>query len=175
MRWSNFWRHHKAAHWIDTQTKSVSITLPVRANLASVRMRLALHMQFTQLGDVGLEGHPTRVDRKFFPIEVITLQDALAHVALALVILLTLIELCELYNDGLIGYITSVWNMLDIACYVLFCIVYQQYFVMRVAELGNNCNGSYVCEQIGNADNWEEMRPRRVCGRRWRSFTRRRS
>ena len=121
-------------------------------------MRLALHMQFTQLGDVVVSKDiRTRVDRKFFPIEVITLQDALAHVALALVILLTLIELCELYNDGLIGYITSVWNMLDIACYVLFCIVYQQYFVMRVAELGNNCNDSYVCEQIGNADNWEEM------------------
>ena len=46
------WAHMKAAHWVDYQTRVLSITLTVRSNHANVKTRLTMMLQLTSLGGV---------------------------------------------------------------------------------------------------------------------------
>ena len=103
-----FWADIQRARWIDSYTRMVTITLPLRNNHAAVRFRLSLMMQISSLGAV-VPSYD--VESRFDAADQDSI-DAILTTALLLVIYFMLVEFNEVREEGCIDYFANMWNLM---------------------------------------------------------------
>lgn len=152
-------RFLKRGHWIDRQTALVSVSMQVSNQNEGVRFATRYIFEFSPLGGV-LPSYDTEslIDNA----DVLTQRDLWLDVCLALIgwfsflegiEILTAVRSCEI-----VGYLSSMWNLLDWINYTLFYYVYilckHERFLVERDESGTSCS-SHLCQNFGYFDSWE--------------------
>ena len=148
-----FWNDMKRAHWVDAATRSVTITLPVAANNAGVRMRIDFHIEFTAAGTVlpstNVLSRVERTDK---------LADTRSYLGMSasLTCLFVLLEMAELLDNGLAAYFGNMWNVIDWLNFVAFFISWATLSRYLEQTESRECVSDF-CQRIGYHDDWEIM------------------
>jgi hypothetical protein len=83
--------------------------------------------------------------------------SSVLNATLALIAFFILVELIEVWEDG-VGYFINMWNLMDWVCFVFFFLVYYWYQQLDVYLNDASCgDGAIVCEAIGFHDDWKVM------------------
>jgi hypothetical protein len=151
------WANMKAGHWVDSQTRVLSFTLPVRSNHANVKSKLTMMLQLTSLGGVlpSFE-FDSRLDIINYRFTFTVL-----YLNMALVMFFVIVELLEVYEDGTNGtppteYFSNMWNLMDWSGFLLFTLLFVEFHYLRDALLDTSCSdGAYLCTQVGFYDDWQ--------------------
>ena len=157
-----FWDEMKQAHWLDSQTRVVTITLPLRNNHNGMRMRLSMVIQVSANGGV-LPSYDidSRDDDARVGIDTAMI---LLWVTLALVVYFIMIEGFEAKNEGLASYFTNMWNAMDWAGFMLFFLVFDSYQKLDANLRDQSCNDrAIICTGIGFNDDWAAMGATKKC------------
>ena len=148
-----FFNDLKRGHFVDAQTRALSITMPLRSNHLGIRSRVTLMLETTAMGAV-LPSYDieTRVesDSKMRQTQL------WVKIALGMCVFFVALEGIELVNTGPVEYLTDPWNFMDA---VNFGIFFLTYFTLRRAfelEASPQCE-SELCEHVGYRDDWELM------------------
>jgi len=149
-----FWLDMKSSRFIDSQTRMLSFTLPVRANHANVKTRLTIMLQLTSLGGVlpsyEFQSRLDTVDYSYMFL--------LLNLNMALVVFFCVNECLEAYLDGFFTYFTNMWNLMDWAGYCLFLLLYIEWAHLRDSMTDATCmNGAFLCTEVGYYDDWKTM------------------
>ena len=161
----------KKGHWIDKQTRLVSISMQVRSNNGGVRYVTRFMFEVTQMAAV----------LPSFDMEaMVDDPDSTAKMkvymmmALGLTAYFMMLEAIEFVQSGPSEYFSNVWNVLDWANFLLFFQVFA-----NLIEMDNLANrdlerriyptdgspgdcGSAICNQFGFMDLWEIMHTART-------------
>ena len=151
-----FWDDMKQAHWIDAQSRVITLTLPVRANNNGMRMRLSMIIQVSaNAGVLPSYDIDSRHDAAAVDMEMAMV---LLWVTLVLVIYFLLIECFEAKSEGLASYFTNMWNAMDWAGFLLFFCVFDSYQKLNTRLYDQSCeNGAILCTGVGFNDGWAAM------------------
>merc|ERR1740130_2132805 len=146
----------KQAHWLDSQSRIVTITLPIRANNNGMRMRLSMVIQISANGGV-LPSYD--IDSRHDAAAVdMDMAMVLLWVTLVLVVYFLMIEAFEAKNEGLASYFTNMWNAMDWAGFLLFFCVFDSYQKLNTRLYDQSCeNGAILCTGVGFNDGWAAM------------------
>ena len=111
-----FFNDLKRGHFIDRQTRALTLTMPLRSNFLGVRSRVTLMIETTATGTV-LPSYDieTRVESFSKQAETRFYVDA----ALALCAFFAFSELIEIFREGPISYAGDPWNCLDMTVLAL--------------------------------------------------------
>ena len=149
-----FFNDLKRAHWIDFQTRAMTITLPLRSNHLAVRSRVTLMLETTSTGTL-LPSYDieTRVESEVKQLET----ELYVQIALAMCAFFVLLELIEMASEGFVSYFTDPWNLMDWINYILFLLTWM--YLQRSFELrrSHGVCASAVCHNVGYFDDWELM------------------
>ena len=161
----------KKGHWIDKQTRLISISMQVRSNNGGVRYVTRFMFELTQMAAV----------LPSFDMEaMVDDPDSTAKMkvymmmALGLTAYFMMLEAIEFVQSGPSEYFSNVWNVLDWANFLLFFQVFA-----NLIEMDNLANrdlerriyptdgtpsdcGSAICNQFGFMDLWEIMHTART-------------
>ena len=157
-----FWEEMKQAHWLDAQSRVVTITLPIRANNNGMRMRLSMVIQISANGGV-LPSYDidSRHDAAAVDMEMAM---TLLWVTLVLVVYFLLIEAFEAKAEGLGSYFTNMWNAMDWAGFLLFFLCFDSYQKLNKKLQDQTCeNGAFICTGVGFNDGWATMSATKTC------------
>ena len=161
----------KKGHWIDKQTRLVSITLQVRSNNGGMRSVTRFMFELTQMAAV-LPSFD--MEAMVDDPESSSKMRVYMLMALGLTAYFIMLEVVEFAQSGLSEYISNVWNVLDWANFLLFFQVFAN--LIEVDILANrdrerliwptdgtpgDC-GSVICNQFGFFDIWEVMHTART-------------
>ena len=161
----------KKGHWIDKQTRLVSITLQVRSNNGGMRSVTRFMFELTQMAAV-LPSFD--MEAMVDDPESSSKMRVYMLMALGLTAYFIMLEVVEFAQSGLSEYISNVWNVLDWANFLLFFQVFAN--LIEVDILANrdrerliwptdgtpgDC-GSVICNQFGFFDIWEIMHTART-------------
>jgi len=150
-----FFNDLKRAHFIDKQTRALSITMPLRSNYLAVRSRVTLLFETTATGTV-IPSYDMETS--------VESSEKMQQTAFWLTIGLVMnsffcgLEALEMLRMGVGHYFTDPWNVMDWANFGLFFLTY--FSLLRCAELGSAARGechSEVCVRVGYRDDWELM------------------
>ena len=144
-----FWNDMKRAHYIDAQTRAITITLPVRNNNAGVRFRLTMLLQITSVGAVlpsfDIESRNDSEDAGFM--------DRLFAATLIMTVYFALMEVHELCTGGIFSYFSNMWNLMDATNFLIYGLLVM-YFRSTKDALGEySCD--QICRQVGFYDPWK--------------------
>ena len=105
-----FWNDMKRAHFVDSATRAVTITLPLSSHNAGVRARATVMFEFTLSGAV-LPSYDsqTRVTRA----DLLEMTATYCWTAFAFVIFFAALEFIEVISDGPLQYFGNMWNVMD--------------------------------------------------------------
>ena len=157
-----FWGDMKSAHWIDAQSRVVTLTLPVRSNNLGMRARLSMIMQISGNGGVVPSyDTDTRVDNAEVKIDVAL---NLLWTTLALVVYFIIIEAFEVRQEGPFSYFTNMWNAMDWAGFLLFFATFNSYLELADEISVANCHDeAFICTGVGFDDGWSVMKATKQC------------
>ncbi|KOO32780.1 polycystic kidney disease 2-like 1 [Chrysochromulina tobinii] len=150
-----FFNDLKRAHFIDKQTRALSITMPLRSNFLAVRSRVTLLFETTATGTV-IPSYDMETS--------VESSEKMQQTAFWLTIGLVMnsffcgLEALEMLRMGVGHYFTDPWNVMDWANFGLFFLTY--FSLLRCAELRSAARGechSEVCVRVGYRDDWELM------------------
>ncbi len=156
----------KRGHWIDKQTRMVSITMQVASNNGGVRYTCKFMFEVTQMAAVlpsfDMEA---MVDDE----ESTAKMKTYMFMALVLTGYFMFLEVVELAQSGLADYFTNVWNVLDWANFMLFFQVYvalNQVLALWTRDVERrvfpaDC-ASVICNTFGYYDTWEILKTARL-------------
>ena len=150
-----FFNDLKRAHFIDKQTRALSITMPLRSNYMAVRSRVTLLLETTATGTVipsydmetSVESSEKMLQTTFWLTIGLVMNSFFCG-----------LEALEMLREGVGHYFTDPWNVMDWANFSLFFLTY--FSLHRCAELGSAAQGecpSEVCVRVGYRDDWELM------------------
>lgn len=157
-----FWDDMKQAHWLDAQSRIVTLTLPLRNNHNGMRMRLSMVIQISANGGV-LPSYDidSRHDAAAVGMDVAMV---LLWVTLVLVVYFLMIEAFEARTEGLGSYFTNMWNAMDWAGFLLFFLVFDSYQKLFKNLHDQSCdNGAVLCTGVGFNDGWAAMSATKTC------------
>jgi hypothetical protein len=157
-----FWDDMKKAHWLDAQSRIVTLTLPLRNNHNGMRMRLSMVIQISANGGV-LPSYDidSRHDAAAVGMDVAMV---LLWVTLVLVVYFLMIEAFEARTEGLGSYFTNMWNAMDWAGFLLFFLVFDSYQKLFKNLHDQSCdNGAVLCTGVGFNDGWAAMSATKTC------------
>ena len=147
-----FWNDLKRAHFIDSMTRAMIVTISFSSNNVGVETRARFMVELLSTSSV-LPSYDvqTRVSR---PSQV---DAAKTYSTLALVFCFYFIalEVVEITSAGFAAYFQDCWNIMDWLNFLVFFFVYgtlQTYF-----GLLDQSKCALVCETTGYADDWEVM------------------
>ena len=161
----------KKGHWIDKQTRLVSITLQVRSNNGGMRSVTRFMFELTQMAAV-LPSFD--MEAMVDDPESTRKMKVYMLMALGLTAYFIMLEVIEFATSSLSEYLSNVWNVLDWANFLLFFQVFAN--LIEVDVLANrdrerliwptdgtpgDC-GSVICNQFGFMDLWEIMHTART-------------
>jgi len=157
-----FWDEMKQAHWLDSQSRIVTLTLPLRNNHNGMRMRLSMVIQISANGGV-LPSYD--IDSRHDAAAVgMDMAMVLLWVTLVLVVYFLMIEAFEAKNEGLASYFTNMWNAMDWAGFLLFFLVFDSYQKLYAKLHDQSCdNGAFLCTGVGFNDGWAAMAATKTC------------
>jgi len=157
-----FWDEMKQAHWLDSQTRVVTVTLPIRNNHNGMRMRLSMVIQVSANGGV-LPSYDIDSRHDFAWVKIDTAM-VLLWVTLALVVYFIMIEGFEARNEGLASYFTNMWNAMDWAGFMLFFLVFDSYQKLDANLRDQSCQErAFICTGVGFNDDWAAMGATKKC------------
>ena len=144
-----FWNDMKRAHYIDPQTRSILVTMPLRNNNAGVRFRLSMLFHVTSTGGIvpsyDIESRPDAIDSdEMRGLFVATFVMTLYFAAM---------EVNELFKFGFFGYFGNMWNVMDWTNFAQFGVLYMGYQDTRTALDTYYC--SEICNRVGYHDPWQ--------------------
>ena len=144
----------KRGHWIDHQTRLVSVTMQLKNNNAGVRFVARYMFELTQMGAV-LPSYDmeTLIDSE----ENDSQQNMWMTIALVLTGWFALLEGVEMLQSGPMGYFTNMWNVMDWANFGLFALVYLTLSNTRAhndRDKAGHCPAK-ICVEFGYYDMWE--------------------
>ena len=151
------WGDMKRGHWIDMQTRVVTLTFQLKSNNVGIRMRYQLMWELTPLGAVFTSFD---VESRLLDEATISNLALYSHMALGLVIFFSLMEGIEVIKGGLGGYVNDVWNVMDWANFILYYLVWWR--IQTVYEYLDEqphvtpCT-NYFCTEVGYFDDWKVM------------------
>jgi hypothetical protein len=147
------WNELKRRHFIDSQTRVVTVHLQLRSNHLGLRYRMQLMMEMSSMGTV-LPSYD--VETRVLAEQSREQMWFAAHMSLGLVGFFCALELVEVFGSGLTEYLGDLWNMMDWINYIVFFLVYRQ-TVTLTHTLDNPVCGSYFCREMGYFDDWQAM------------------
>ena len=144
----------KKGHWIDHQTRLMSVTMQLRNNNGGVRFIARYMFEITQMGAV-LPSYDmeTLIDDD----DNETSMRLWMLVALGLTMWFAMLEGVELLQSGPSTYFTNTWNVMDWANFGLFALVYlqlQNTLALNARDKEGYCP-SKICKEFGFYDMWE--------------------
>ena len=158
----DFFRDLSQAHFIDFQTRALTVHMPLRSNMYGVRAQLQLILEFSSSGFVEPRYRiSTAIENPAKREWTTTLLGA----CLGFTVLFTLIEIPEIVQHGVLNYVGNAWNLFDMLAYVVVFIgIAQIYHFLEEDEFvgqfyGTNgdakdhCAG--LCETVGFEDEWQ--------------------
>ena len=161
----------KKGHWIDKQTRLVSISMQVRSNNGGVRYITRFMFELTQMAAV-LPSFD--MEAMVDDPESTAMMKVYMMMAFALTAYFMMLEAIEFAQSGPSEYFSNVWNVLDWANFLLFFQVFANLIEMdnlaaRDLErrtypadgTAGDC-GSPICNQFGFMDMWEIMHTART-------------
>jgi len=144
-----FWHEMKRAHYIDPQTRAITITLPIRNNNAGVRFRLSMLLQITSVGAVlpsfDIESRNDSEDEDFL--------DKVFTATIIMTVYFGLMEINELCTGGIFSYFSNMWNVMDALNFVIFALLVDYWTSTKNATHNYSCG--QICQQVGFRDPWE--------------------
>jgi len=151
-----FWNDLKRAHYIDTRTRVVVLTLGVNSNNVGVRSRVDIIFEFTSSQAVFSSWDVrTRVVRS----DQIQSTRVLIWVAAAFTFYFAIMESTELSAGWSTTYFTDMWNVADWVNFLVFTFVLAS--TLSYVDLSDNPSCSAICSSIGYRDDWEVMKTAR--------------
>jgi len=153
------WNDLKRGHYIDMQTRVVTITLQLRSNNEGVRYRMQMIMETTALGAIFTSYD---VETRILQKSLVADMALYANIGLAMVIFFCLMEGLEVATCGAKEYFQNMWNVMDWANFLLYYMVYFGVLSTYAAidetpEYGGKACTSYMCAQVGYWDDWKVM------------------
>ena len=152
-----FFNDLKRGHWIDKQTRMVTVTLPLRSNYLAVRSRVTLMLETGASGAV-LPSYDieTRVE------STAKMGSTKSYVDMALILCLffVMLELIEMCKDGPLSYFTDPWNLMDWGNYAIFGLTWlrlHQSFTLADSWAAGGLCDSVLCQTVGYRDDWMLM------------------
>ena len=157
----------KKGHWIDAQTRMVTLSMQIRNNNAGVKYICRLMFEVTQMAAV-----LPSFDMEAMVDDPESFEQMKLFMFMALVLTgyFMFLEGIEMAGSGPAEYFSNIWNVLDWANFVLFFQVYQnlqsvlsldERDVLRRGYTGaqpdgtpNDC-ASKICNEFGYYDMWE--------------------
>ena len=158
-----WWNDLKRAHWIDSLTRSVSVTMQLKSNHMGVRYRLSLLLETTSLGAV-LPSFD--VETRILSYQREADMAWYAQLSLYMCLMFAVLEGIEIFrsivNHGLKGvgdYLTDVWNWMDWLNFGCFALAYWQVqlAILSAANREHSCATAYLCRDAGYFDDWQAM------------------
>ena len=144
-----FWDEMKRAHYIDPQTRAITITLPIRNNNAGVRFRLTMLLQVTSVGAIltsfDIESRNDSEDAAVL--------DRLFVATLFLTAYFGLMEVEELRLYGFFGYFSNMWNLMDATNFFIYAVLVMYH--RRTNDALDEYECAQLCRQVGFYDPWK--------------------
>ena len=144
-----FWNDMKRAHYIDPQTRSILVTMPLRNNNAGVRFRLSMLFHVTSTGGIvpsyDIESRPDAIDSAEM--------QGLFVATFVMTLYFAAMEVHELFQYGFFGYFGNMWNLMDWTNFALYGVLYMSFQDTREALNTYYC--SEICNRVGFHDPWQ--------------------
>ena len=144
-----FWDDMKRAHYIDAQTRAITITLPLRNNNAGVRFRLTMLLQITSVGAVV----PSFDIESRNDSEDVGMLERLFLATLFMTVYFGLMEVEELRLNGFFGYFSNMWNLMDATNFFIYALLVMNHRRTKDALGEYSCD--QICQQVGFYDPWK--------------------
>ena len=157
-----FWGDLKRGHFLDSQTRSLTITMQLKNNNNGIAYRLTLMFEQTASGTVLPSYH---VQTRMLSLKMSEDMAFYARVSLFTVIMFIVLEVIRIARAfshgwaetaGLRDYFTDIWNVADWLNFVLYGFVWLQIRTVRQLQSERDCS-SYLCTEVGYFDDWELM------------------
>lgn len=145
-----FWNDLKRAHFVDIQTRALTITLPLRNNNNGVRSRASFLFELTSSGSIlpSYDMEPRVEGEAKMRGFVIWLWIAFGFTSF-----FCILEGFELAKMGVMGYFFDMWNIFDWINFAIFFIVWATFLRMMGEEANRTC--SQTCKTVGFYDDWK--------------------
>ena len=155
-----WWNDLKRGHFLDAQSRMMSIVLQLKSNNQGVRYRITLMFELTALGAI-LPSYD--VETRILDTQFNSDMPTYANIALAMVCFFAALELFEIANNGVSAYMQDVWNVMDWLNYLIYFIAYislqntiNYTDETPIAPSHPDCS-SYLCQETGYFDDWQTM------------------
>ena len=151
-----WWNDLKRGHFIDVQTRVVTIQLQCKSNNIGIRNRMTMLFEFTSPGGV----------LPSYDMETMVADDGrltnmlrFMNVALAMCGFFVVLEGVELFSSGPSEYFGDLWNLMD---WLNFLVFFQVWWTL--SQMISMFNGgdpqppcTELCRTVGYVDLWELM------------------
>ena len=147
-----FWNDLKRAHYIDSATRAIQLTVPILSNSVGVRFSIRMMFELSSTGAV-LPSYDvlSRVERS----DLLASLSLYTWAAFGFTCFFCVAEGVELLSLGLAGYFSDMWNVMDWVNYAVFFLVWWQIFLFLQQVSDVPC--TTLCETVGYVDDFEIM------------------
>ena len=148
-----FWNDLKRAHFLDHQTRAMTITWVFSTNHASVRSQVTFMFEIASTGAVLTSyGLDARVDNP----ELLEATRTFVFISFCFTLFFCSLEVVEILSNGLMGYFSDLWNVMDWLNYILFFMAWLKTLTYLEQATDTTC-ASVLCQTIGYRDPWQVM------------------
>ena len=147
------WGDLKRGHFIDSFSRTMSITLQLKSNHVGVRYRITLLLELTSTGAI-LPSYD--VETRILDDKATDDMLLYATISLVTVLFFAFLELIEIARSGFYAYTSDLWNVMDWTNFFFFFLAYMQVLAVHNSIKNPDCS-SYLCDKMGYFDDWKLM------------------
>ena len=147
------WNDLKRGHFVDSLTRTVTITLQLKSNHMGVGYRITLMFELTSLGAI-LPSYD--VETRIIDDKATEDMMMYAQISLVTVLFFAMLEVIEMVRSGLGDYTADLWNVMDWVNFFFFFLTYMQVHAVHYWIHHRDCS-SILCRDLGYFDDWQLM------------------
>ncbi|KOO31405.1 polycystic kidney disease protein-2 [Chrysochromulina tobinii] len=154
------WGDLRRGHYLDALSRVLTITLQFNSNHVGVRYRLTLVLELTSLGTVLPSYHIETMATHPQKLEDLSFYSRVSLFTVVMFVLLELVRMARMGQKGfanLLNYFTDMWNFADWLNFLIFGLTYWQVLIVERLLKARDCEGSYLCRELGYFDDWQLM------------------
>ena len=125
------WNDLKRGHFVDSLTRTVTITLQLKSNHMGVGYRITLMFELTSLGAI-LPSYD--VETRIIDDKATEDMMMYAQISLVTVLFFAFLEVIEMVRSGLGDYTADLWNVMDWVNFFFFFLTYMQVHAVQLLD-----------------------------------------